>query len=180
VSWAELERRHAIDSRYWSNREAILAALSARNLNRKVAGKCRRCPKRAQQDHGLCRRCAKIDREKTRARMAALRARRRAEDARYLPLEEVVDLTRVRVLRAARYLDWFSTAELNEILGNATMTRRNTATAMLGRLTRAGLFERRAVPSVCDMIADRERSCQRRRASARVRGVHDGRLDEAH
>lgn len=153
---ASLERKHVNRSLYWSNRPHILAALSERNLDRKVSGQCRRCPRAAQSDHGMCRRCAAKDRASARLRMKRLRVRRRREERReiaaYRPIDEVTDLNRVRILRAAKMLDWFSGAELNEILGAVDRDQRNTTTQMLSRLTRAGRFERREVASVHDVI----------------------------
>ncbi|HET9063753.1 MAG TPA: hypothetical protein VFO62_10730 [Candidatus Binatia bacterium] len=106
-------------------------------------GMCASCPRVAENGKRYCHRCHKrrliswrrYRRKKRREERAALRA--------YVPLDQVVDLTRVRILLAARSLDWFSTYEINRELGATDAHVRNTVTQMLRRLANAGALERR-------------------------------------
>lgn len=106
-------------------------------------GMCVDCPRVAEDGGRYCERCHKrrivswrrYRRKKRREERAAVRA--------YVPLDQVIDLTRVRILRAARDLDWFSTHEINCEMGASDARVRNAVTQMLRRLAKAGVLERR-------------------------------------
>lgn len=138
-----LKQTHARASLYWSQPDVARAYLVDYRKAKTEEGTCRRCPKIAEPSRTLCKACGKRDRKAARKRMRKLRALRRREDRAYVPLDAIVDLARVRVLRLTRRLDWFSSYELNELLGNVDEKQRNTGAQLLGRLTKAGLFERR-------------------------------------
>lgn len=134
--------RHYAASLYWSNQDYFRALAAERRLQTKLAGKCVDCPEPCLEDNARCAFCRD-------AYAASRRARGQEEEAPLAPVREVTDLTRVRVLRAARFLDWFSTQEFTtEILEIHDATMRNTITVMIKRLVRAGLIERSEVPIV--------------------------------
>lgn len=135
--------RHLKESLYYSNPMIYKLIREDRREAKERTGTCIDCPRPRIAGNIRCRSCRAVNR---RSVMVAWRRRRDEErrlDAAYRPLDSIVDLTRIRVLRAARFLDWFSGSELNELLGNVDDTARNTATQMLTRLARAGRFERR-------------------------------------
>ena len=138
---ASMADRHTKLSLYWSNHDVYREAMRQRRLEKKIAGQCRDCPADSLEDNVRCAEC----REKDLASKHGKRPRRTAdaELAAYQPLDEVIDLTRVRVLRAARYLEWFATQDLNEQLEVSDETARNSITQAVIRLARAGMLERR-------------------------------------
>jgi hypothetical protein len=145
----KLKNTHSRASLYWSNRDVILRNFSEMKIERKVAGICRRCPTPCLEDHGMCARCRRKENASARVRMRKLRRRRRAAERRevasYVPIDEVVSLPRVRILRAARRLEWFTTDELNKDLGVIDAVPRNTNTKMIGRLVTLGRLQRRII-----------------------------------
>lgn len=130
-------------SLYWSNREVFVERNRARKLAKKLAGVCLDCPAPALEDNLRCGVCRERDLANRR-----VSARQTAQDesaaiAAYVPVDEVVDLARVRVLRAARHLDWFESGALLVELGYEDERHRNTLTAAITRLAKSGGFERR-------------------------------------
>lgn len=138
-----LLREHKRGSLKLSNPDTCSDGSRERYLIRVENGMCVDCPRIAENGKRYCARCH-------RRRLAVWRryARKRRRAARaavrtYLPLDTVINLTRVRVLRAACALEWFSTYEINRELGVVDVRVRNTVTQMLGRLTKFGALERR-------------------------------------
>lgn len=136
-------QRHRMESLYWSNPDIYRSKATDRRLLKKINGICQDCPKPCLEDNIRCKRCRDRDRLASRRWDAKRRAQEAKRDALYIPVDVVIDLTRVRVLRAGVRLDWFSASELNEALGYFDNREKNNLTQMLGRLTRAGRFERR-------------------------------------
>lgn len=69
--------------------------------------------------------------------------RRLASKSRYLPLDELLELPRVRVLRALRRFDEVSVPDLNEALGAGTRAAKDAAwRALTDLLARALVAER--------------------------------------
>jgi hypothetical protein len=142
---AQENRNHRQESLYWSNPEAVRAELKERRLYKMANGICVDCPEPSVEGRSRCKRCLKSN--VIYAQRTAARKRRREERAikAYAPLDEIVDLNRVHVLRAARRLDWFDFADLREAAGCADgeSVEANTLVVALTRMTRAGMFERR-------------------------------------
>lgn len=136
------EENHTQASLYWSNRDVFAERLKARRLYKAANGICRECPDVAEEGHTKCTKHRKRDARKARERDARRRKAEKRELARYRPLDEIIDLTRIRVLRAARMLEWFTTFEINDDLGNHDERARNTTTQMVVRLARQGVLER--------------------------------------
>jgi hypothetical protein len=139
--------RHRAASLYWSNPEVLRAALGERRLSKKVRGLCYECPAPALDDNVRCAVC----RDKSNARRRVGKAGKvssieeRREIAEYRPLDEQSGLTRVRVLRGMRRLDWIAPNDFAESIGCVDATERNTVSAMMRRLVGTGLLERRDV-----------------------------------
>lgn len=133
-------------SLYWSNLDVAKAIAADRRQNKKLDGLCQDCPAPSLPD---CTRCA-VCRVKNNA-TSTVRARRRnralaREVAAYRPLDEVIDLTRVRVLRALVRLEWVSCSDLIDTLGGVDDTMRNTISQQLTRLAKSGHVEKRRIP----------------------------------
>jgi hypothetical protein len=153
--WAEAHREVNLlkrDHKRWSLKLSNPAHASEENqlrYQKKVAnGMCVQCPRAAENATRFCARCQKRRRIAWRKYHRKTRLAARRELREHRPIEEIVDLTRVRILRAARHLEWFATSELNEALGSVDLTVRNRVTKMLGRLTSQGRIERRETESV--------------------------------
>jgi hypothetical protein len=137
------QRLHRIESIRLSNPELYRADLKARRCQKKNNGICVDCPRIAVEGRVRCRRCLDLN---VVYAMRTKKRRKRQEEieiAAYRPLDAVIDLTRVRLLRAARWLNWFATQELTEMLGPKDGRERNTLTQALSRMARTGEFQRR-------------------------------------
>ncbi len=66
--------------------------------------------------------------------------------SRYVPLDELLERPRVRILRTLQRHDWMTTYELCELL-NVPEHERNTFGSMVNRLARLGLIDRRGARS---------------------------------
>lgn len=138
-----LIREHKIWSLKLSNPNGIDSVSHERYELKVSNGMCVECPRVAEGGKRYCTRCH-------RRRLIVWRryARKRRRAARtavrdYLPLDTIVNLTRVRILRAACGLEWFSTFEINREMGASNLRVRNTVTKMLERLTKCGALDRR-------------------------------------
>jgi hypothetical protein len=163
--------RHYIASLYLSNPEHFKALAAERRLKNKLAGKCVDCPAPCLEDNARCAYCRDAYNESRRveARLPAPTLMR-----------EVTDLTRVRVLRAAQHLDWFSTQELTtEILEIRDATKRNIVTVMIRRLVQAGRLERLEVPIVAGIRQSGSQFQFRitQAGRAEIRGILGGQVD---
>lgn len=68
------------------------------------------------------------------------------ESARYVPIDELLERPRVRILRALRRFDWITAIDLADVLDLPTEKgARDSFASMLGRLVRIGQVERRGV-----------------------------------
>lgn len=155
-SASEASQRWALQHREREREIRLHRVESLRHSNPEVFREESRVRRRAKADNGICYDCARqavdgvrcrrhrdLNRRYARRNSARRRRRERIQVAAYRPLDEVVDLTKVRLLRAALRLEWFTTADLNEELGHVDDRQRNTLTQALNRLTRGGRFARR-------------------------------------
>lgn len=146
--------RHRMESLYWSNPDVYRAAFIELRLAKKLAGTCLDCSAPALEDNERC----KKHRDSNRASHETYRARRRAESRAaliakkaaerreirdYVPMDQIVNLPRVRVLRAARRLEWFSQLEMFKLLGGGTESQREVIAQTICRAAKAWLLERR-------------------------------------
>lgn len=66
-----------------------------------------------------------------------------SNDQRYLPLDELLEMPRVRILRALRRFDWVSVEDINLALDNLDDRAANAHTKCVERLVREGHLEKR-------------------------------------
>lgn len=129
-----------------SNPDAFRVQTVERRAYKARNGICIDCPEIARDGKSRCERCNR----KHLKRSAKYRSRKareeRREIAEYRPLAEVVDLTRVRVLRALNRLEWASCSDIIDTLGGVDDTMRNTISQQLTRLARSGHLDRRRIP----------------------------------
>lgn len=64
---------------------------------------------------------------------------------RYLPLDELLAMPRVRILRTLTHFDWASGEDINVALDNLDERSANAHSMCLGRMVREGLVERRGL-----------------------------------
>lgn len=64
---------------------------------------------------------------------------------RYIPLDELLKMPRVRILRVLLHFDWTSCEDINLALDNLEEREANTYSACLGRMVREGFVEKKVV-----------------------------------
>lgn len=153
--WAQQNRDHEREVRLQrtaslrlSNPEATRADQRARRAVKRANGMCLDCPRPSLEGAVRCKRCRDANRVWARESSERRRKRERLEIETYRPLDEIIDLTRVRVLRAAKPLEWFTCAQMFDALGGGNDTQRNTVAQMLTRLGKQGRLDRQRIPKM--------------------------------
>jgi hypothetical protein len=75
-----------------------------------------------------------------------MRTERYAATTRYLPLDEMLDLPRVRVLRVLKHFDWATMRQICDWLNEGTLAAWQSLNAALLRHNNEGHVERAGVP----------------------------------
>lgn len=149
-------------------REKARVYLARRREAAIARGDCDRCCTRPRLlDHAQCAKC--IEKRRTRERAQV------EQQNEYVPLDEILERPRVRILRQLRHHDWTTPVELLDVLDVPGKSERNRYGAALAGAVTCGLIERRDLYSTAEYrITMRGREFLRREINSYEQRLGEG------
>ena len=113
-----------------------------------------------------CRECFNVNRAKHRSAQRRTANGGREPGDKYVPIEQILDVPRIRILRALRWFDWATTETLFDVLDVPTSkAERDRFAVTLSRASRSGDIEKRRTFGPCEFrttaagLATIQRAC---------------------